>query len=306
MKKENSSTNFTKINEIEYLIPLSRRHPLFYVEQCKIVRIQGDIRILTSKIGHEQSYSIPVANIGALLIGPGCSLSSEAARIITTRGCLICFTGGKMSPLFLVSSQHRSPLSRIRQYKFSFNEDLRIKCARVLFNRRKILIEKFKEFNLPNFPSGEIFKDLPSMLSAEAAWAKRAYRKLATDFNIPWSTKEEEDKNKKNPITFLNFLSYSIADIAIYHLGYDPNIGILHGRTKGGGLCYDLADVIKPITALVPSFIARRNEMNLNQIKAKFIAEILHYDIIDFLIKTLEKMFDQCEEKEVNSHARYL
>jgi len=155
---------------------------------------------------------------------------------------------------------------------------------------------------LPDFPDPSIYTSIEQLNLSEAAWAKRSYRKLAKEFNIPLTNKESEDKNKKNPITFLNFLSYSVADIAIYHLGYDPNIGILHGRTKGGGLAYDLADIIKPIVALVPSFVARDKGYSLSKVKSNFISDIIRYDLLDYLIKTLEILFNKKEEKEVNDH----
>lgn len=300
--KNNIRKSYTQVNETNYLIPLSRRHPLFYVEHCKIVRKDNDVRIITQKFDEEMSHSLPVGNIGALLIGPGFSITTEAARIITSRGCLLSFTGGGLVPLFLISSQHRSPISRIRQYKISFNDESRLIAGKILFDRRRALIEKFKEFELPDFPDVSNILSIEQLNLTEAAWAKRAYRKLAKDFDIPWTNKDNEDKNHKNPITFLNFLSYSIADIAIYHLGYDPNIGILHGRTKGGGLAYDLADIIKPIVALVPSFVARYKSLKLAQIKSNFISDIIHYDLIDYLIKTLEMIFNKKEEKEINNY----
>lgn len=141
-------------------------------------------------------------------------------------------------------------------------------------------------------------------MSAEAAWAKQAYRKCSKDFQIPWTTKEQEDESKQNPITFLNFLSYSLADIAIYHLGYDPNIGILHGRTKGGGLCYDIADVVKPIIALIPSFVARKYSYSLGKMKEQFLNDVVRYDLLDYLIKTLEQLFNEEEIIEANLNAR--
>jgi CRISPR/Cas system-associated endonuclease Cas1 len=178
------------------------------------------------------------------------------------------------------------------------NDENRKFAANVLFNRRKKLIEDFKEFGLPSFPNGEDYSSIEKMMAVEGAWAKRAYRKLALDFKIPWESKIIEDESGDNPITFLNFLTYSIADIAIYHLGFDPNIGVLHGRTKGGGLSYDLADVVKPILALVPSFIARQRLYNLKQIKADFISDVIRFEIIDYLIKTLTLMFPK-DDKEV-------
>lgn len=195
----------------------------------------------------------------------------------------------------MISSQHRSAMPRLRQIEVVMNDEKRKVAANILFRRRKKLIEKYKEFGLPPFLEGESYDTIQKMMAVEGAWAKRAYRKIAQDFKIPWQSKKVEDESGNSPIIFLNFLSYSIADIAIYHLGYDPNIGVLHGRTKGGGLSYDLADVFKPILALVPSFIAQQRMMNLKQMKNEFISDVVRFEILDYLIKTLEMMFPKNE-----------
>jgi CRISP-associated protein Cas1 len=283
--------NRRPINEVSYVIPLSRRHPFFYLEHCKIIRKDNDIRILTVKEKEDVEVTLPVANIGALILGPGCSITTEAAKISTTRGCLLCFSGGQSLPIFLVSNQHRSPLSRIRQHECVFDAEKRKKAANVLFERRGQFIKKYSECKLYPFPKGDSSPTIETMMSEEAVWAKQSYRMLAKTHEVLWISKKIEDESRKNPITFLNFLSYSVADIVIHHLGYDPNIGILHGRTKGGGLCYDLADIIKPVLALVPSFKARQEEKSLKKIKSDFIAKTIEYDVISYLIKTLCLVF---------------
>ena len=44
----------------------------------------------------------------------------------------------------------------------------------------------------------------------------------------------------------------------------------------------DLADIIKPIVALVPSFFARYKSLKLAQLKSNFISDIIHYDLIAY------------------------
>ena len=126
---------------------------------------------------------------------------------------------------------------------------------------------------LPQFPSCTEKDTINTLLSKEGAWAREAYKSLASQYEVPFVKRGKPFRGKKDPLTFLNFLSYSLADLTILHLGYDPNIGVLHGRTKGGGLSYDLADIVKPVIALSLSFQAIKEEWSLTEIK-KSIYEI--------------------------------
>ncbi len=281
--------NYIHIDEAQPLIPLSRRIPFYYTEYSKIKRRNNDIRVLKANLKEE--YSIPVCGIGGLFLGPGTSITSESMRIISSRGCLIGVMGGNSVPLYLCSTQHRSPLPRIRQHKVIFDEGKRISAAKILFKRRDFFMKKFSFLPLLKFPSSTETDTINTLLSKEGAWAREAYKLLSIQYNIPYVKRGKPFRGRKDPLTFLNFLSYSLADLTILHLGYDPNIGILHGRTKGGGLCYDLADIVKPVIALSLSFEAIKNEWNLTEIKNQFMKLVLEIDVLSYLVKTLNEVF---------------
>ena len=281
--------NYISIDEVQPLIPLSRRVPFYYTEYSKIKRKDNDIRIFKANLKEE--YSIPVSGIGGLFLGPGTSITSESMRIISSRGCLIGVMGGNAAPLYLCSTQHRSPTPRIRQHDVIFDETRRIHAAKILFKRRAMFIKKYSSIKLPEFPSGEDKDTINTLLSKEGAWAREAYKFLASHYDVPRVKRGKPFRGKKDPLTFLNFLSYSIADLTILHLGYDPNIGVLHGRTKGGGLSYDLADVVKPVIALNLSFCATKEKWNLTEIKNQFMKLILEIDVLNYLLKTLDEIF---------------
>lgn len=280
---------YIHIDEVQPLIPLSRRVPFYYTEYSKIKRKDNDIRILKADLKEE--YSIPVCGIGGLFLGPGTSITSESMRIISSRGCLIGVMGGKASPLYLCSTQHRSPLPRIRQHKVVFDESKRIIAGKILFKRRALFIKKFSSVDLPLFPLCAEKDTINTLLSKEGAWAREAYKLLSLQYKIPFVKRGKPFRGKKDPLTFLNFLSYSLADLTILHLGYDPNIGILHGRTKGGGLSYDLADIVKPVIALSLSFQAVKESWSLTEIKDQFMRIVLEIDVLSYLLRSLNEIF---------------
>jgi CRISPR-associated protein Cas1 len=274
---------FESVIEKSPLVPLSRRFPFVYIEYCKLIRKGNDVRVFREDVDEE--FTIPVATLGAIVLGPGVSISSEAARVATSRGCLLCIAGGEGIPIYLASTQHRSPLPRLRQHETIFDAKKKLFAAKVLFSRRALFIKKFCPKGFPEFPNGD-FVSIENMLAQEGAWAKRAYGSIARLMNISWEGKKNAGENK-HPIIFLNHLSYSIADLAILHLGYDPNIGILHGRTKGGGLAYDLADIYKPLLALWDAFEAIKLNRSLGEMKSIFFSRVVECDVLEFCIQTL-------------------
>jgi len=281
--------NYISIDEVQPLIPLSRRVPFYYTEYSRIKRKDNDIRILKADLKEE--YSVPVCGIGALFLGPGTSITSESMRIISSRGCLIGVMGGNATPLYLCSTQHRSPFPRLRQHEIIFDEQKRIRAGKILFQRRALFIKKFSSSFLPPFPSSVESDTINTLLSKEGAWAREAYKFLASQNEVPYVKRGKPFRGKKDPLTFLNFLSYSLADLTILHLGYDPNIGVLHGRTKGGGLSYDLADIVKPVIALELSFKAIKEDWSLTEIKKHFMKLVLEIDALNYLLKTLNEIF---------------
>ena len=64
-----SKRNYIHIDEVQPLIPLSRRVPFYYIEYSKIKRKNNDIRVLKADLKEE--YSVPVCGIGGLFLGPG-------------------------------------------------------------------------------------------------------------------------------------------------------------------------------------------------------------------------------------------
>ena len=279
---------YQSLKEKSPLIPLSRRHPFVYLERCKIVRKDNDV-VVFSEV-HQEAFALPVGSIGALLLGPGVSLSSESARIIVSRGCLINITGGESMPVYLISNQHRSPLPRLRQHRVVFDPQLRQKGGITLFQFRSEFVRKHCPAGFPEFSGFSDQDSIEVLLAKEGAWAKRAYAFASKYYSVNWMGKAEARGNA-HPIVFLNHLSYSIADLAILHLGFDPNIGILHGRTRGGGLCYDLADIIKPLLALCDSFDAIKNEKSMTDMKKFFLERVVELDLIDVMIKCLNSIF---------------
>lgn len=281
-----------RLNEKQELPSLSRRIPIYFIEHAKLHKGAEGIRV-SSRSG-SGAFEIPVASIGMLLLGPGTSISAEAFRIAAARRCMICVVGGQGVPLYSVSTQHRAPLMRIRQMNLLNRDAVRFDSARKLLARRWEFIKKYSIEKFPPPRSFDSAKSIGQLTAIEGAWTRAYYGAMARHYKVSWKGKRKASVDPKNPLIFLNFLSYSIADLVLYYLGLDPNLGILHGRTKGGGLCYDLADIIKPVVTMELSFRLKQNNADLisiSNLKSAFMAEIHRTKAVDYIIESIEDIF---------------
>lgn len=278
-----------RISEKSPLVSLSRRHPFFLLEKSVIRKVEEDVRVFSQE--GEGNFCLPVAAIGCLILGPGCSITSEAIRVINLRGCLLFHGGGSGFPIYSHSTQHRSPSNRVIQFKKSLDDGERLQLGKLLFEARARFIDYHSRCGVLRFPPVAVISNERDLLATEGAWAREAYKLLARKLKVKWTSKNHENQSKETSLTFLNHLCYSLADLVILYLGFDPNLGLIHGRTKGGGLCYDLADVIKPVLALELAFEAHSKAQDLSEVKSVFLDRVVETDAIGFMIKCLQGLF---------------
>ena len=108
---------YNRIDERQYLIPLSRRVPFFYIEKSMLVK-KHELFCRAYRVAGKIVYeSIPIATISAIVCGPGTSITNEAMRLASLRGCIVFFSGGYGVPVFAKSSFARSSKNKINQYQ---------------------------------------------------------------------------------------------------------------------------------------------------------------------------------------------
>ncbi len=77
------------------LIPVSHRDPLVYLEASKVTIDDGRVVYWASQRGTatEYAFNFPALNTAVLLLGPGCSITSDAVEILCAANVVIGFTG---------------------------------------------------------------------------------------------------------------------------------------------------------------------------------------------------------------------
>ena len=193
-----------------------------------------------------------------VLLGTGTSVTQAAMRELAKAGVLVGFCGGGGTPLFSaaefeVEVAWLSPQSEYRptEYlqhwvKFWFDDNLRLTAAQAFQQARlkrirqhwitsrglkdqKFTVDEVALEGLLDQSSHAITKatDNTTLLTDEARLTKQLYKLAA----------------------YGNYLAYGLAATATatatWVLGLPHGLAVLHGKTRRGGLAFDVADLVK-------------------------------------------------------------
>jgi CRISP-associated protein Cas1 len=121
------------------LLGISRKVPILpshktnieYLEHCRVVAADDRLVYVRKKESVDQHFSIPYGNTALLLLGPGTSLTQQAARLAASQGMLVAFTAGGATPIYLAAqNEYREPLHMQNWYSMWLNEDSRLEAAK--------------------------------------------------------------------------------------------------------------------------------------------------------------------------------
>ncbi|MFZ2855551.1 MAG: subtype I-F CRISPR-associated endonuclease Cas1, partial [Rhodocyclaceae bacterium] len=82
--------------------------------------------------------------------------------------------------------------------------------------------------------------------------------------------------------------AYGLAASATWVLGLPHGLAILHGKTRRGGLVFDVADLIKDATILPQAFISAMRGDDEQTFRQSCIESFSRTESLDFMIDTLK------------------
>ena len=265
---------------------LSKRANVFYLEHVRVMQKDGRVMYLTDTGADvEQFFNIPERNTALLLLGKGSSLTDAAARKLADSNVIVGFCGSGGSPLFcatdltfLVPQSEYRPTEYMQSWMRLWLDDAqRLTVAKQMLCTRSawVLAAWDREPELAKrkvrlddalfrwFEQGiKQATTTPELLALEGAWAKRLYAKLAEGFRLS-GFKREEGKDgglgKEDVVnSFLdhgNYLAYGYAAVVLNGLGINFALPLLHGKTRRGGLVFDVADLVKDAYVMPLAFM---------------------------------------------------
>ncbi len=301
----------------------SKRANIYYLEHCRVLVKGGRVEYVTEQGKRSLYWNIPIANTTTLLLATGTSITQAAVRELAKAGVMIGFCGGGGTPLFSanefsVESVWLSPQSEYRATEylqswvsFWFDDDLRLAAAKA-FQRARLQRIQSQWSRQATFQSEsnldtqqlqlllkhasqqiELAQDNTSLLLDEARLTKALF-KLAVDTTGYGDFSRAKGGEGNDPANrFLdhgNYLTYGLGATAAWVLGLPHGLSVLHGKTRRGGLVFDIADLIKDATILPQAFISAMRGDSEQEFRQACIESLTRSESLDFMIEMIKSV----------------
>ncbi|MXF49298.1 type I-F CRISPR-associated endonuclease Cas1 [Raoultella sp. Lac2] len=301
----------------------SKRANIYYLEKCRVQVNGGRVEYVTQE-GKESFYwNIPIANTTAVMLGMGTSVTQMAMREFARAGVMVGFCGTDGTPLYSANevdidvswlcpqSEYR-PTGYLQNWvSFWFDEAKRLQAAKTFQFIRLQQIEKqwsgLRMQRETSFQSDmdvlqailerarqgmESANDHTSLMLQEAQLTKSLYKLASQTVGYGNFTRAKRGGGVDTANRFLdqgNYLAYGLAAVAAWVTGIPHGLAVMHGKTRRGGLVFDIADLIKDALVLPQAFIAAMEGEDNQMFRQRCINVFQQADALDVMIATLQE-----------------
>lgn len=303
----------------------SKRANLYYLQHCRMLVNSGRVEYVTDEGKESLYWNIPIANTTAIMLGTGTSVTQAAMRELAKAGVLVGFCGGGGTPLFsgnevqvdvswlLPQSEYR-PTEYLQQWvSFWFDDNARLTAAKAFQHQRIKQIRKqwqrlenkydfaynaeLLDSALQRFSDNiETCQTSQDLLLLEATTTKTLYKIACHAVQYGEFTRSERGNSTDIANRFLdhgNYLAYGLAATACWVLGLPHGLAVLHGKTRRGGLVFDVADVMKDAVVLPQAFISAMDGDDEQEFRQHCLEQFRKTQALDVMIETLQATAEQ-------------
>lgn len=305
----------------------SKRSNIYYLQYCRVLVNGGRVEYVTDEGKRSLYWNIPIANTTVVMLGTGTSVTQAAMREFARAGVLVGFCGGGGTPLYaanevevdvswLSSQSEYRPTEYLQHWvSFWFDEELRLEAA-IAFQRVRInqirqtwggaKMQRDDKFTidiprlngvLERFEQGLTgCSNSTDLLALEAVMTKELYKLAAESVNYGDFTRAKRGGGIDRANRFLdhgNYLAYGLAAVACWVIGLPHGLAVLHGKTRRGGLVFDVADLIKDALILPQAFIAAMAGEEEQEFRQRCLISLQNADALDTMINALESVAQQ-------------
>jgi len=302
----------------------SKRANLYYLRHCRVLVNGGRVEYVTEEGDQSLYWNIPIANTTTLLLGTGTSVTQAAMRELAKAGVMVGFSGGGGTPLYSANEMDIevawfSPQSEYRptEYlqhwvRFWFDDALRLEAAKAMQRARLARVAEHWARNRALADAGfalagerltaaldaslrqiDLAPDNTALLTEEARLTKKLFKLAcdATDYGDFVRAKNGSGADPAN--RFLdhgNYLAYGLGATAAWVLGLPHGLAVLHGKTRRGGLVFDIADLVKDALILPQAFISAMRGDDEQNFREACISNLVQAEALDFMIDTVKSI----------------
>lgn len=300
----------------------SKRANIYYLEHCRVLVNGGRVEYVTDEGKRSLYWNIPIANTTTVLLGTGTSVTQAAMRELAKAGVLVGFCGGGGTPLFSANEMDIevawfSPQSEYRptEYlqhwvRFWFDDALRLGAAKAFQQIRltrvgqswaqlsqsknnpcPVDLGQLDQLLKQSAMGIEAASNSMTLLAEEGRLTKQLYRLVAEATRHGEFVRSQRGDSVDTANQFLdhgNYLAYGLAATATWVLGLPHGLAVLHGKTRRGGLVFDVADLVKDAVILPQAFISTMRGDTEQEFRQACIESLTRSESLDFMIDTLK------------------
>lgn len=299
----------------------SKRANIYYLQHCRVLVNGGRVEYVTDEGKQSLYWNIPIANTTTVLLGTGTSITQAAMRELAKAGVLVGFCGGGGTPLFSANEMDIevawfSPQSEYRptEYlqawvRFWFQDEMRFEAARSFQRARIERIRKqwtHRSLRDAGFaPATDRLEslldrsvrqlahmpDTAALLTEEARLTKALFKVAVDAVSYGDFTRAKRGTGTDPANRFLdhgNYLAYGLGATATWVLGLPHGLAVLHGKTRRGGLVFDVADLVKDASILPQAFLSAMRGDDEQAFRRNCIEALTRSESLDFMIDTVK------------------
>lgn len=301
----------------------SKRANIYYLEKCRVQVNGGRVEYVTQE-GKESFYwNIPIANTTAVMLGMGTSVTQMAMREFARAGVMVGFCGTDGTPLYSANeididvswlcpqSEYRPTAYLQNWVSFWFREEKRLQAAKQFQFVRLQQIEK--HWTSARIQRESVFQPNKSALQAvlerakqsmeaatehtalmlqEAQLTKSLYKIASQTVGYGSFSRAKRGGGADMANRFLdqgNYLAYGLAAVATWVTGIPHGLAVMHGKTRRGGLVFDIADLIKDALVMPQAFVAAMEGDDNQMFRQRCINAFQQADALDLMITVLQE-----------------
>ena len=301
----------------------SKRANIYYLQHCRVLVNGGRVEYVTDAGKRSLYWNIPIANTTTVLLGTGTSITQAAMRELAKAGVLVGFCGGGGTPLFSANEVDIevawfSPQSEYRptEYlqawvRFWFDDDLRLQTAKAFqqasarhigkqWSQRALKDagfepdqDRLQALLARTGRNIELAQDNTELLTEEARLTKALFKLAVDTVGYGDFTRAKRGTGGDPANRFLdhgNYLAYGLGATATWVLGLPHGLAVLHGKTRRGGLVFDVADLVKDACILPQAFVSAMRGDDEQQFRRGCIEALARSEALDFMIETIKQI----------------
>ena len=301
----------------------SKRANLYYLEHCRVLVNGGRVEYVTDAGNQSLYWNIPIANTTTILLGTGTSITQAAMREIAKAGVMVGFCGGGGTPLyagtepsidiawFPPQSEYR-PTEYLQHWvRFWFDDALRLEAGKRVQRARLDCIARHwlnarRHDEDGGFAADEArlqqaltaaharfdaAPDHTALLTEEARLSKALFKLACDATGYGDFTRAKDGSGADSANRFLdhgNYLAYGLGATAAWVLGLPHGLAVLHGKTRRGGLVFDIADLVKDALILPQAFLCASAGDSQQEFRDACITALLQAEALDYMIDTVK------------------